>query len=72
MEKPDINGEQMRLFDHKRYVEHHFILPNVVELRPLPVENTGHDTFAEDVEADELRAKIFDFPRRLEPPDRAA
>jgi hypothetical protein len=63
--------EQLELFDNKRYVRHHFLLPNVVEFPRHVVENNLHDDFIEDLEVDALRAKIFDFPRKLTPPDAA-
>jgi hypothetical protein len=54
--------EQARLFDDKPYIRHYYLFPNVVELKPVPTENPGHD-YAFDCE-------IIDFP---EPPeDRAA
>jgi hypothetical protein len=67
--------EQMGLFNKDEY-RRHFMMPNVIPL-PIPlVENTGHDDFADvtldDLEADILRAKIFDFPRRLPSPPEAA
>jgi hypothetical protein len=67
MERPDINGQQIPLFDSKKYIQPHFLLPKVVEIPPHVVENKLHDDFIEQLEADEVGAKIFDFPRKLTP-----
>lgn len=64
-----IPKEQLRLFDNNRYIQHHFLIPNVVELRPIPEDNKGHDEFIDNLEAEELRCRVFDFPRRLPPED---
>jgi hypothetical protein len=66
------NGQ---LFDDSPYI-HRFTTPNVVPLPTREVVNTGHDDAfdytPDDVEADKVRALIFDFPRRIVPPDEAA
>jgi hypothetical protein len=72
MEKPDIRCQQLELFDNKPYVRAGFLLPNVVEFPQHVVENNLHDDFIEQLEADEVSARIFDFPRKLTPPDEAA
>lgn len=78
MESPHIKNGQ--LFDDTPYI-HRYDVPNVTPLPFRRVENTGHDeTFdhlkcevtADDVETDIVRARIFDFPRRIAPPDEAA
>lgn len=72
MERPDINGQQIPLFDSKRFIQHRFLLPNVVEFPRHVVENNLHDDFIDDLEAEEVRARVFDFPRRITPPDQVA
>lgn len=59
--------EQQRLFDDKPYIDHHYLFPNVVELKPVPIENPGHD----DV-FDHWKCEVIDFPKREEPPNLAA
>lgn len=73
MEHPgDTPKEQLHLFNDKPYYRHTFLPPNVVEIRPVPVENTGHDDFIDNLEAEEVRCKIFYLPRRPDIPDEAA
>lgn len=36
--------QREQLFDDRPYIVRRFICANVVELRPVPVENPGHDT----------------------------
>lgn len=55
--------EQLELFDNKRYVRVGFLLPNVIEFPQHVVENNQHDDFIEQLEADEVGARIFDFPK---------
>jgi hypothetical protein len=56
MERPEISGQQIPLFDSKRYIQPHFLFPNVVELPRHVVENNLHDDFIEQLEADEVSA----------------
>jgi hypothetical protein len=70
------DSSQLHLFDDKPYFVHEFKFPNVYELPRRLEANQGHDnTFdftQDDVEADTVRALIFNLPRRIIPPDEAA
>jgi hypothetical protein len=55
------NPNQLKLFELSHFAVRHYILPNVVEIRfgqPL------HDTLSDNVEADMLRARLFNLPTR--------
>jgi hypothetical protein len=65
-----------KLFDDTPYI-HRYKFPNVIPLPVRVVENTGHDeafdhlkcdATQDDIETDQVRAKLFDFPRRLRLP----
>lgn len=59
--------EDLHLFDEKPYIRHLYLAPNVVEICPVPVENTGHDEAF-----DNLKCEILQFPPQNEPPNIAA
>jgi hypothetical protein len=65
-----------KLFDDKPYIDHHYILPNVVEIKPIR-EASGHDDSFDNLKCDDdltdaVRAKIFNLPRRFPPEDMIA
>lgn len=55
METPPWKSE--KLFDDRPYIRHVYLAPNVVELRPVPIENTGHDEVF-----DHLKCEVIPFP----------
>lgn len=46
-EDPKVNQDQLVMSGLLRYV-----YPNVVEIHPKPVENTGHDDFIDGIEGE--------------------
>lgn len=60
------NPNQLTLFDRKQFIVHRYVMPKVVEVR---FGQPDRDTFIDDLETDEVRANIFDLPRRIPPKD---
>jgi hypothetical protein len=61
------NWKNEKLFDDRPYKKHKYLAPNVIEVHPIKVENTGHDeTF------DHLKCQIIEFPQHEDIPDLAA
>jgi hypothetical protein len=62
----DYDGQAGQLFDDAPYINHKYLFPNVIEIKPIR-EASGHDeTF------DHLKCEVIDFPQREDPPNLAA